>query len=187
MTTIVQISDPHLMSDRQAVLKGVPTAKALASVLEEARVRCPDPDCVVWTGDLSHEECAGGYHLLRELADDWIDKSLLIPGNHDSRVALREVFPEVGGKGDEPICFQAELGKWQLVGLDTPDQVLVSRDRDLMQNSRLQIDLVFLGVLVRAGQVDAYRLQRVLANTRLDREGHGGLVANDVDQFLAHR
>ena len=119
MTTILQITDPHLMSDRQGMLRRVPTAETLAAVLEEARDRCPDPACIVWTGDLSQEESVAGYRLLRELAGDWIDRSHAIPGNHDDRQALREVFPEIEGAGDEPVSFRIQLGGWQLVGLDT--------------------------------------------------------------------
>ena len=119
MTTILQITDPHLMSDRQGILNGIPPLETLATVLDDARDRCPDPACIVWTGDLSHEESVAGYQLLREIAGDWIEKSHLIPGNHDDRAALREVFPEIDGEGDEMVSFQTELGTWQLVGLDT--------------------------------------------------------------------
>lgn len=119
MTTILQITDPHLMSDRQGTLKGIPTANTLSSVLDAARVRCPEPDGIVWTGDLSHEESVAGYELLRQIAGDWIDKSFLVPGNHDDRVAIRQVFPEIPGTGQEMISFRQELGPWQLIGIDT--------------------------------------------------------------------
>ena len=119
MTTILQISDPHLMSDRSGRLKGVPTAQSLADVLTVARQRYPECDRVVWTGDLSHEHTVQGYELLKELAGDWLERSLFIPGNHDDRGALRQVFPKVEGEGDQPLGFCAELGRWQLIGLDS--------------------------------------------------------------------
>ena len=55
MATILQISDPHLMSTADGVLKGVVTAAKLKRVLGRARQECPDPDRVILTGDLSHE------------------------------------------------------------------------------------------------------------------------------------
>ena len=119
MTTILHITDPHLMSDRQGELKGVPTAKTLAAVLAKAREVCSEPQYVIWTGDLSHEETVAGYQLLDELVGDWMDRSQLLPGNHDDRTALRKVFDHVEGAGQEPVSFQVEVEKWRLVGLDT--------------------------------------------------------------------
>ena len=70
------------------MLRGVPTAETLAAVLEKARDRCPDPACIVWTGDLSHKESVAGYRLLRELAGDWIEKSHAIQGTAQNRVKI---------------------------------------------------------------------------------------------------
>ncbi len=119
MATILQISDLHLLSQPQGTLKGVPTSASLALVLQRARDAYPDPDCIVLTGDLSHEETVAGYELLKWHLGDWGERCLLIPGNHDNRTGLREVFRQVPGMSDEPIWFQSELGDWLLLGLDT--------------------------------------------------------------------
>lgn len=118
MTTILQISDPHLLSHRDGRFKGVPTAGTLAAVLEQACERYPDCDRVIWTGDLSQEHTEEGYRLLAELMGDWTARSLLIPGNHDDRAALLGVFPHPASN-DQCVTFQAELGDWQLIGLDS--------------------------------------------------------------------
>ncbi len=119
MITILQISDPHLMSDRSRPLKGVPTAKTLTAVLAESRHRYPDCSRVIWTGDLSHQHSVQGYQLLRELAGNWVDRSLFIPGNHDDRSALRSVFPTANGEDHQAVLFRAHLDDWQLIGLDS--------------------------------------------------------------------
>jgi Icc protein len=119
MPILLQISDPHLLADPAALLKGVPTAVTLAAVLKMARERHPDCARVIWTGDLSHDLSIEACRLLREMLGDWLPRSLLIPGNHDDRAALRQVFPEVGGVADSPVGFVAEVGAWRLIGLDS--------------------------------------------------------------------
>jgi len=119
MTTILQFTDPHLLSRQEGTLKGVPTLASLKLVLDRARQAISDPACVVVTGDLSHEETVAGYELLKEQLGDWVDRSLLIPGNHDQRNSMRAVFPTIPGRDDEPIWFRHEIGAWRLLGLDS--------------------------------------------------------------------
>ncbi len=92
MTTILQISDFHLLSRPDGTLKGVPTSECVALVLQRAREEVADPACLVLTGDLSHEETVAGYKLLADLLGDWSERSLLVPGNHDNRAKMRQVY-----------------------------------------------------------------------------------------------
>ena len=119
MPALLQISDPHLMSSVTGTLKGVPTAESLQSVLVRARAEVAHPDRVILSGDLSHEETLAGYELLQNLLGDWCDRCLLIPGNHDDRRALREVFDQVPGTGSDEVWFRESVGDWQLIGLDS--------------------------------------------------------------------
>ncbi|HJN07878.1 MAG: phosphodiesterase [Pirellulaceae bacterium] len=119
MTTILQISDFHLLSRPDGTLKGVPTSECVALVLQRAREEVADPACLVLTGDLSHEETVAGYKLLADLLGDWSERSLLVPGNHDNRAKMRQVFEQVPGALEEPIWFRQELGQWVLLGLDS--------------------------------------------------------------------
>jgi Icc protein len=118
MMTVLQMSDLHLMRLREATLHGVPTAESFRLVLQRARAEVPDPARVVLTGDLSHQETDAGYVLLKELLGDWNERTLFIPGNHDSRVALRSVFGLTGTPAEE-VLFCDRVGNWILVGLDT--------------------------------------------------------------------
>ena len=119
MTTILQISDPHLQSQPEGTLKGVPTLESLRLVLRRARDEVADPVRIILSGDLSHEETIAGYELLKDLLGDWTGRSLLIPGNHDDRRGMRTVFSQIPGEADGDIWFREELGDWQLIGLDS--------------------------------------------------------------------
>ncbi len=153
MTIILQISDLHLLSQPEGRLKDVPTLESLDLVLERARQEVPDPAHVVLTGDLSHEETLAGYELLKQALGSWAERCLLIPGNHDNRAALRQVFNQVPGSQDEPIWFSRILEPWRLLGLDThvPGEVwgfvsepaLARLDESLSQNPE-QPTLIFL-------------------------------------------
>ena len=125
MTTILQISDFHLLSRPDGTLKGVPTSESVALVMQRAREEIADPACIVLTGDFSHEETVAGYELLRTHLGDWTERSLLIPGNHDDRAKMRQVFEQVPGELAEPIWFRRECDQWVLIGIDShvPGQV----------------------------------------------------------------
>jgi len=119
MTTILQISDLHLMSKPTGTLKAVPTAKSFEMVLKRARDEVPNPQRVVLSGDLSHEHTVAGYQLLSDLLGDWVERCLLIPGNHDDRHGLRSVFEQVPCTADDDVLFRDDVGEWQLIGLDS--------------------------------------------------------------------
>lgn len=120
MAIVLQISDPHLRADPQALLRGVPTRRTLADVLALARERLPAIDRVVLTGDLAHDEDAASYLALRELLGPQAARARPIPGNHDDRAALRVVFPSADDGGAEGrVRFVDAVGPWRLIGLDS--------------------------------------------------------------------
>ncbi|MBI81829.1 MAG: hypothetical protein CMJ81_01405 [Planctomycetaceae bacterium] len=119
MTKLLQISDPHLLSRPDDKLRGVTVAQSLQQLLQKARQEVVDPARVVFSGDLSQDHALAGYQLLKDLLEDWSDRSLLIPGNHDDRSGIRQVFHQVPGQADEDIWFRDEIGDWQLIGLDS--------------------------------------------------------------------
>ncbi len=171
MTTILQISDPHLLSQPDGTLKGVPTLKSLRLVLQRARDEVADPGRLILSGDLSHEETIGGYELLKELLGDWTGRTLLIPGNHDDRCGMRTVFEQVPGETDDDVWFRDELGDWLLIGLDShvpgevygelSDEILDKLDLWLSENPE-RPTLIFLHhhpVSVNSPWLDTIRLR----------------------------
>lgn len=126
MTTILHLTDLHLLSDADARLKGVPTRETLRDVLQHARESGREFDAVVVTGDCSHDEQRPSYEAMRELLGDLIDRCLFVPGNHDDRTLLRDVFEDrIDDEGAEWITFSQSIAGWRLIGLDShwPGQV----------------------------------------------------------------
>ncbi len=130
VTEIVQLSDLHLFADPAQRLKGVPTRAALQEVLrfindgmEAGRWNF---EWMILSGDLTHDERRETYVALREMLGDWVSRCSLLPGNHDDRELLREVFPSAGEPGREYLGFSLETGPWRLMGLDShlPGQVI---------------------------------------------------------------
>lgn len=127
MPMFVHLTDCHLFADEHATLKGVPTRAAFVETLTEARRRFPNCHRVVISGDLAHDEIEPTYQALRELLGDWVDRCRLLPGNHDNRAAMRQVFGDIVPRlihgeqreGDAPIVFSEALGRWRLIGLDS--------------------------------------------------------------------
>ena len=116
---ILQLSDPHLLSDPDGRLRGVPTYRSLQQVLLHLDREAAGFDRVILTGDLAHDEQRETYRLLRRTLEERNTPGRMIPGNHDSRVFMREVFPEMSGPGRDFFSFSLNLPGWKLVGLDS--------------------------------------------------------------------
>jgi Icc protein len=119
MATILQISDCHLFADPTAEIRGVRTRDTFLRVWEHATRSFPQADRLVISGDLTHDERIETYRELHSLLTDWIPRLLVIPGNHDDRSLLREVFSCRGVAGWERIVFIEDIQGWRLIGLDS--------------------------------------------------------------------
>jgi Icc protein len=122
----------HLFADAAARWKGVPTRDSLRDVLAWIDSRDEGFDWLVLTGDLAHDEERATYQALRELLGERLGRCRLVPGNHDHRGYLREVFPELVPGGDGPLTFTLSVAGWRLIGLDShvPGQVSGRIDRE---------------------------------------------------------
>lgn len=111
-STLVQITDTHLLADPRRRLNGWRVAAAFDAVLAAARRRFPHPDAVLLTGDLVHDESAAGYRWLARRLRGWAPV-YAIPGNHDD--------PAVMARGLRParVGGVAALGRWRLHLLDS--------------------------------------------------------------------
>ena len=116
---IVQISDCHLLADADARLKGVATRKTLVDVLRWLGEEFGDCERLIFTGDLAHDERLETYRWLRDVLGDWLPRCRIIPGNHDDRAAIREVFPEAVSGDAGLLTFCESVGGWRLIGLDS--------------------------------------------------------------------
>jgi Icc protein len=115
---IIQITDLHVFADPAARLKGIPTRDTLADVLAQVQGRHSDLDYLIITGDHTHDELPETYQQLADMLSPWKDRMFQIPGNHDDRALIRDVFAGTGGPG-ECVTFSATVGEWKLIGLDS--------------------------------------------------------------------
>lgn len=116
---ILQITDCHLLSDPEGELRGIRTHARLTAVLETIRVDWGDCDRLVITGDLAHDEQLESYRALHALTHDWHARLRVIPGNHDQRDFMAEVFGARVQQIENRNQFVDELEHWKLIGLDT--------------------------------------------------------------------
>lgn len=111
-STIVQITDSHLLADPRRRLYGWRVAAAFDAVLAAARERFPAPDAVLLTGDLVDDESAAGYRRLARRLRGWAPV-YAIPGNHDDPGFItRELRPA-------RTAGVVTLGRWRLHLLDS--------------------------------------------------------------------
>ena len=117
---IAQISDPHVVLPGALLYGRVDTAAMLARAVAELNRLEPPPDIVVITGDLVDKGEPAEYDQLRRLLAKLAMPVFVIPGNHDSREALRAAF---GGDGYLPqdgfLQYAVEDYPVRLVALDT--------------------------------------------------------------------
>lgn len=102
---IAQLSDIHLDGDASFE----PLDRVLHWVNELK------PDAVAVSGDLANHSHRSHYGVLRERLTALGAPLLVVPGNVDSREAMREVF---GAPADGPLNRVVEVGGIRLIGLD---------------------------------------------------------------------
>ena len=91
---IAQISDLHIKAPGQLAYGRVDTAKALERCIAALNAFAPRPDFVVISGDLADTPSGEEYEHLARLLEPLELPFAAIPGNHDSREAMRAAFPD---------------------------------------------------------------------------------------------
>jgi Icc protein len=149
MPIILQLTDPHFRANNDRI-NGIPPRESLETVLEAARRYCPEPDCVVWTGDIADDGSTESYQCIREVVGDWFDRSLWLPGNHDSRAGMRSKLLDQDAETEALISFSACIEGWRLLGFDTqitgstPGELRLSQWERLKQTTNGEPILLFL-------------------------------------------
>jgi Icc protein len=138
---ILQLTDLHLFADPTMRLKSVPTRETLSEVLAYIDAHERDIDHIVITGDLTHDEQVETYEGLRAMLGQKCACCQIIPGNHDDRALIRQVFPDLVCEGPGPLTFSLPGGGWQLIGLDSHVPGLLSGCIDASQLEWLRREL----------------------------------------------
>ncbi len=91
---IAQISDMHVKAPGALLYRRIDTAGYLERAVAHIMRLDPRPDIVLATGDLVDGGKPEEYAFLRELLAPLSMPVFMIPGNHDSRDAMRSAFPD---------------------------------------------------------------------------------------------
>jgi Icc protein len=121
MTTILQITDTHIVCDGGFVSGRLDTAAALSrliSRIQSIRAQIGTIDAVLISGDLSDDGTAQSYVRFKALLAPLDLPLLAIPGNHDARAPMRAAFADQF-EAEGPLDWATQIGDLSIIGLDT--------------------------------------------------------------------
>src|SRR4029077_6821274 len=118
---IVQLSDLHVCPPGVSAYGRVPTNDMLREAIEHVNALRPRADVVLATGDLVHAGGVEEYATLRRLLAELEAPVYLVPGNHDDRNNLRQVFADSDYLPDAGDFLHYAVVDYpvRLIGLDT--------------------------------------------------------------------
>ncbi|MDC1488892.1 phosphodiesterase [Amylibacter sp.] len=123
MTTILQISDTHIIPKGSLVSNVLDTSASLKKLvirINEIRPQIENIDCVLVSGDISDDGSIDSYERFKSILAPLQLPIYVIPGNHDIRENMRKAFLENGlFQKDGPLNWHKKTGSVNLIGLDT--------------------------------------------------------------------
>lgn len=118
--SFVQITDTHIREAGRLAYGRLDTAPYLTRTVQAINELRQPPLAVVLTGDLTDFGRADEYSHLRHLLEPLTMPYYLLPGNHDSREAMRTAFPDHAYlKGEKYIQYATDIGPIRLIAMDT--------------------------------------------------------------------
>lgn len=121
MTTILQISDTHIVPEGALVSGRLNTANSLARLvtrITSIRDQIGPIDSVLVSGDLSDDGSAESYDRFKALMAPLDLPLMVIPGNHDAREPMRAAFADLLPKAG-PLDWVRQVDSLTVIGLDT--------------------------------------------------------------------
>jgi Icc protein len=117
---IAQFSDLHLTAEGRRNSDGIDTAARLSRCIAHFAALDVAPDLLVLSGDLVDAGTAPEYRRLRAMLDALRVPVCLMPGNHDRRAPLRQVFADHDYLGTEGRMFyHRDVRGLRLIALDS--------------------------------------------------------------------
>lgn len=120
ITKIIQLSDTHIVPEGALAYGVVDTAKYLEHAVIAINARLENMgqiDAMVITGDLTDFGTAEEYDRFQRLIEPLKFPTVVMPGNHDDREAMREAFLFDDQSG--PLNSHAVIGPVHLLALDS--------------------------------------------------------------------
>ena len=99
---VLQLTDPHLMSDPGGELLGVNTRDSLDAVIAQAVRDHGDADLILATGDIAQDASEDAYRLFGEKLKACPCGSAWIAGNHDDSPLLNRIAAESNASARHP-------------------------------------------------------------------------------------
>lgn len=121
MSTILQLSDTHIVPEGALVSGRLNTADAFARLvarISNMRDQIGKLDAIVVSGDLSDDGSAESYVRFKSLMEPLDVPIYVLPGNHDAREPMRGAFSD-SLPSDGPLNWTRQVRDVQLIGLDT--------------------------------------------------------------------
>ncbi len=112
---ILQLTDLHLLADKQACLLGLNTWESFNAVLGEVQKRGIAYDAALLTGDLSQDGSVASYEHLLEALEPLGLTTYWIPGNHDHPLHPQQTLHNSWLRRERTFS----LGDWNFILLDS--------------------------------------------------------------------
>jgi Icc protein len=116
---IAQISDLHIKRPGELAYGRVDTAAALTRCVDALNRFAPQLDLVVITGDLVDTPSVSAYGHLKRLLTPLKIPLAVIPGNHDGRGMLRDVWPDQAPTATAAFNSVRRVGDLDIVLIDS--------------------------------------------------------------------
>ena len=115
MVRLLQITDIHLLAERNQTLLVVNTEKSFTAVLEMVMKESQTTNLALVTGDLVQDARLPSYHRLKQRLHDLSFPCYCLPGNHDDPDLMRMTL--LG----QNIHYQSHvlIDQWQIICLDS--------------------------------------------------------------------
>lgn len=133
---IAQFSDLHVTTAGRRNSYGIDTAAGLSRCIAHLAALDVAPDLLVLSGDLVDEGTASEYQRLRTMLDAVQIPLCMMPGNHDRRAPLRQVFADhayLGAAGR--MHYHRDVRGLRLIALDS---VIEGREGGDLDEAQLQ-------------------------------------------------
>jgi 3',5'-cyclic AMP phosphodiesterase CpdA len=118
---IAHISDFHVFADRpETKMVRLDAEAAARKVVDDIARFQPALDAVMFTGDLVDGGSDRDYALLTDILAPIEVPVVMVPGNHDKRVALRTAFSgRLPFEGGHFLNYETQIGALRVLALDT--------------------------------------------------------------------
>ncbi len=118
---IAQISDLHIAPPGEKTLGRVAMDENLRAIVAHINALLPRPDAVIVSGDITDMGDAASALYAREMLDALEMPYYVVPGNHDARATILDVFAPDHCRANLPgfACYTADVQDIRLIALDS--------------------------------------------------------------------